>query len=79
MGISVFIDHRVLRPRSVKNIYTVPSWRGKGVAMALLREIISYVKKTDARRIWLHATEDGKRLYEKVGFVSTTDEMELIW
>ncbi len=47
--------------------------------MALLREIISYVKKTDARRIWLHATEDGKRLYEKVGFVSTTDEMELIW
>ncbi len=63
----------------IMNIYTVPSWRGKGVAMALLREIISYVKKTDARRIWLHATEDGKRLYEKVGFVSTTDEMELIW
>lgn len=63
----------------IMNIYTVPNWRGKGVAMALLREIISYVKKTDARRIWLHATEDGKRLYEKVGFVSTTDEMELIW
>jgi GNAT superfamily N-acetyltransferase len=63
----------------VMNIYTIPNWRGSGVATALLGEIISYVRKTDARRIWLHATEDGKRLYEKVGFVSTTDEMELIW
>jgi GNAT superfamily N-acetyltransferase len=63
----------------VMNIYTVPTWRGKGVATALLEEIISYLKKTDARRIWLHATEDGKRLYEKFGFVSTTQEMELVW
>jgi GNAT superfamily N-acetyltransferase len=63
----------------IMNIYTVPNWRGKGVATALLREIISYVKMTDARRIWLDATEDGKRLYEKFGFVSTTKEMELLW
>lgn len=63
----------------IMNIYTVSNWRGKGVAMALLQEIISYVKQTEARRIWLHATEDGKRLYEKVGFVSTKNEMELVW
>lgn len=63
----------------IMNIYTVSNWRGKGVATALLREIIRYVKTTEARRIWLHATEDGKRLYEKFGFVSTTKEMELLW
>ena len=63
----------------IMNIYTIPKWRGKGVATTLLREIISFVKGTAARRIWLHTTEDGKRIYEKVGFVSTTSEMKLVW
>lgn len=63
----------------VMNIYTVSAWRGKGVATALLREIINFVRATEARRIWLHATKDCNRLYEKVGFVSITKEMQLVW
>jgi len=63
----------------VMNVYTIPAWRGQGIATELLKEIISFVKATEARRIWLHATEDGKRIYEKLSFVSTLKEMEIVW
>jgi GNAT superfamily N-acetyltransferase len=59
-------------------MYTAPAWRGQGVATALLKEVIGFVKGTNAGRIYLHATTDGKRIYEKAGFVSKTSEMELI-
>lgn len=60
------------------NIYTIPQYRGNSIAAALLK-LLAFVKKTGARRIWLHATKDGQHLYEKLGFVSTTTEMELVW
>jgi len=63
----------------IMNVYTIPMWRGQGIATALLKEIISFVKVTQTKRLWLHATEDGKRLYEKLDFISTTKEMEIVW
>jgi GNAT superfamily N-acetyltransferase len=63
----------------VMNVYTIPMWRGQGIATALLKEIISFVKATEVTRLWLHATEDGKRIYNKLGFVSTSKEMEIVW
>ncbi|MEH2142223.1 GNAT family N-acetyltransferase [Nostoc sp.] len=63
----------------VMNVYTIPMWRGQGIPTALLKEIISFVRATEAKRLWLHATEDGKRIYEKLSFVSTSKEMEIIW
>jgi GNAT superfamily N-acetyltransferase len=59
-------------------MYTAPAWRGQGVATELLKEIIAFVKGTSARRIYLHATIDGERIYEKAGFVAKTSEMELM-
>ncbi|WP_375475068.1 GNAT family N-acetyltransferase [uncultured Nostoc sp.] len=61
------------------NVYTIPMWRGQGIATALLKEIISFVRATEAKHLWLHTTEDGKRIYEKLGFVSTSKEMEIFW
>lgn len=63
----------------VMNMYTVPEWRAKGIATALLQEVIRLVKTTNARRIWLRTTQDGQSVYEKCGFVFTSDDMELIW
>ncbi|MEH2291211.1 GNAT family N-acetyltransferase [Nostoc sp.] len=63
----------------ILNVYTIPMWRGQGIATALLKEIISFVRATEAKRLWLHATENGKRIYEKLGFVSTSKEMEMVW
>lgn len=61
----------------VLNIYTVPEWRGRGVATALVNAIVAFVKTTDVRRVWLHASRFGKGIYEKVGFISVSGEMEL--
>jgi ribosomal protein S18 acetylase RimI-like enzyme len=46
----------------IMNIDTIPMWRDQGIATALLKEIISFVRATEAKRLWLHATEDGKSL-----------------
>jgi GNAT superfamily N-acetyltransferase len=63
----------------LSNMYTVPDWRGKGVGTALVTAVINHVKGTRARRIWLHATEQGRPVYEKAGFVASETEMELAW
>jgi GNAT superfamily N-acetyltransferase len=65
------------REAYVMNMYTTPDWRGKGVATALTREVIDFVRGTDATRIWLRTTEDGKHIYEKAGFVVRASYMEL--
>lgn len=62
----------------IMNIYTRPQERGKGVATALMAETLNFIRKTEARRIWLQTTEAGKPLYEKFGFTSTDNEMELL-
>jgi len=67
------------REAYVMNMYTIPEWRGKGVATALLRAIIEFVKGTEVKRIWLRATEEGRPVYEKAGFSPATSYMELTW
>ncbi len=61
------------------NMYTLPAWRGRGLANALLDEIIGFVRTTPARRISLHATDAGRSIYESAGFRQTTSGMELAW
>lgn len=63
----------------VMNMYTRPEWRGRGLATALLDAAILHVKRTDARRVWLHATDVGRPVYERAGFVASDTEMELVW
>ncbi len=63
----------------VMNMYTLPEWRCQGIATALMQEMITYVQNTSARRIWLHTTKDGQPVYERVGFVFTHGDMELVW
>jgi GNAT superfamily N-acetyltransferase len=63
----------------ITSMFTVPDCRGKGVATALLREIMAFVRGTDARRTWLRATKDGRPVYEKAGFLTPTAYMELFW
>jgi GNAT superfamily N-acetyltransferase len=61
------------------NMYTVPEWRGKGVATALLQEILQFVKTRNIPRVWLHTTLDGKHLSAENGFTATQDDMEWLW
>lgn len=61
----------------IMNVYTLPDHRGSGIATALMNEIISHAREKKAGRILLHAIGNDKRIYEKLGFRSTQNEMEL--
>lgn len=63
----------------IMNMYTLPKWRGQGIASALLADLIHFVRTTTAaKRIWLHTTEDGRHVYGRGGFLLTKDDMEYI-
>ncbi|HEY7356184.1 MAG TPA: GNAT family N-acetyltransferase [Ktedonobacterales bacterium] len=66
----------------VFNMYTLPAWRGQGLASRILDEIMSFVKTTGARRVWLYATEQGEPVYAQAGFTikrRRRPEMELVF
>ena len=60
----------------VLNVYVEPAWRRRGVAEALMRAVLEGLATRGIRRIVLHASDEGRRLYERLGFVST-NEMRL--
>ena len=57
------------------NMYTVPSFRNKGIASKLLEIIVAEAKKNQCERIVLVPTKSGKPIYEKFGFVPWFDAM----
>ncbi|WP_346654848.1 GNAT family N-acetyltransferase [Cytobacillus firmus] len=61
----------------ILNMYTIPEYRGKGLAKHLLEHCINECKRSGVKRIWLHASEEGKPLYKKMGFTNKESEMEL--
>jgi GNAT superfamily N-acetyltransferase len=61
----------------VLNIYTLPDWRGKGLGKQIFDHILQEAKNRGYKRISLHASDDGRPVYEKFGFRLTSDEMEL--
>jgi GNAT superfamily N-acetyltransferase len=60
----------------VLNVYVEPAWRRRGIAIALMRAVLEGLKARGIRRIVLHASDDGRRLYGRLGFVAT-NEMRL--
>ena len=70
-------DDLVLGPEAiVLNVYVEPVWRRRGVAEALMRALLDELAARGIRRIVLHASADGRRLYERLGF-APTNEMRL--
>lgn len=61
----------------IMNIYTDPEYRRKGIAAKTLDMLIKDTKDKGITAILLEATEMGRPLYEKYGFVKMNNEMEL--
>ncbi|MFF2587720.1 GNAT family N-acetyltransferase [Peribacillus butanolivorans] len=61
----------------ILNMYTIPEYRGKGLAKRMLKKCIDESRNSGVKRIWLHASKDGKHLYKKMGFTTKDSEMEL--
>lgn len=65
------------RKAYIMNMYTDPEYRRKGIARGTLDRLISDVRERGITSISLEATEMGRPLYEKYGFVKMDDEMYL--
>ncbi len=61
----------------IMNMYTAPEYRRQGIAFRMLDVLIEEARKKGISQIALEATEMGRPLYEKYGFVPMKDEMEL--
>ena len=62
----------------IMNMYTAPEYRRQGIAFHTLDLLVKVIRKQGVSQITLEATEMGRPLYEKYGFVKMEDEMELI-
>ena len=61
----------------IMNMYTAPAYRRQGIARETLRCLVDGCKVRGIRHITLEATQAGKPLYTRFGFVPMEDEMIL--
>ena len=61
----------------IMNMYTNPSYRRQGIAFKTLGLLVADAREKGITVISLEATDMGKPLYEKYGFVKMNNEMEL--
>lgn len=61
----------------IMNMYTNPNYRRQGIAFKTLDLLVADARKKGITAISLEATDMGRPLYEKYGFVKMNDEMEL--
>jgi len=60
----------------ILNVYTEPEFRKRGVARQVMLVILGWLKAQGLRAANLHASQEGRHLYEKMGF-EATNEMRL--
>jgi GNAT superfamily N-acetyltransferase len=85
-GAGLWLRPMIPRPRAdgvaqgveglIVNVYTEPDWRRRGIAALLMRHVLDYTREHRIGRVLLHASDDGRPLYESLGFVPT-NEMKL--
>lgn len=61
------------RQGTIVNVFTEPQWRRRGIAGLLIQEIIIWSKNEQLDRLILHASDEGRSIYEKLGFVSSNE------
>lgn len=59
------------------DIYCIPEKRRNGYATKIIEAILTLLKERNIKNVKLKASEDGKLLYEKMGF-HNSGEMELM-
>jgi GNAT superfamily N-acetyltransferase len=55
------------------NVFTEPEWRRQGIATLLMKEIINWSKRERLDRLILHASDEGRAIYERLGFVASNE------
>ena len=57
----------------VLNVWVDEAHRGRGLATQLMREVMTWCAERGIRRVSLHASEQGRRVYERLGFTQTNE------
>ena len=65
------------RRGNILNVYTEPSHRRQGMARALMQIALDWCAANQLDIVILHSSDDGRGLYESLGF-EATNEMRLI-
>lgn len=61
----------------IMNMYTHPDYRRQGIAFKVLDMLVKECRERKITAVSLEATELGRPLYEKYGFIEMKHEMEL--
>jgi GNAT superfamily N-acetyltransferase len=64
------------RRAMILNIYTEPEYRRRGIARRLMQVILDWLRQEEFSTVALHASNEGRALYESLGF-QPTNEMRL--
>jgi GNAT superfamily N-acetyltransferase len=56
------------RRATILNVYTCPDYRRQGIARRLMQTMIDWSKREGLARVTLHASKDGRSVYEALGF-----------
>ena len=57
----------------ILNVFTEPEWRRRGIAVLLMNTIIEWSRNQRLDGLVLHASDEGRALYERLGFVFTNE------
>jgi len=62
---------------NIVNVYTDPRFRRMGLAMRLMETVLDWCRNNRVRAVILHASDEGRPLYDKLGFTAT-NEMRIV-
>lgn len=65
------------RRGNILNVYTSENFRRRGLSRELMQAALAWCRDNQVDTIILHASDDGRTLYESLGF-TPTNEMRLI-
>jgi GNAT superfamily N-acetyltransferase len=57
----------------ILNVFTEPEWRRRGVAVLLMEEVIAWAREQRLDTLVLHASDEARQLYERLGFTATNE------
>ena len=63
----------VARRAWIVNVYTEPAFRRRGLAKGLVQEIVAWCGEARMKVVFLHASVDGRPIYEGLGFTPTAE------
>jgi GNAT superfamily N-acetyltransferase len=64
------------RRATILNVYTYPQYRRQGVGRQIMQTLVDWCRNEGFARVSLHASDDGRHLYESMGF-EASNEMQL--